>query len=158
MVCHSDARVTKLVFKPPFEYWSAIQMPGSTLVLGIWIANHLNNLLLKLNKSSIILKNNPTNFNSNFFLVVNAGELLGVPGALVGQSFTLLWMSLSLPFDCINVILVLSYKATLFPVYSFPTRQPFFPVYSFPTAFARYYIDPQTNTITPCYRLLLGPI
>ena len=39
-----------------------------------------------------------------------------------------------------NVILVLSYMATLFPVYIFPT--------AFSTAFTHYYTDPQTNTIT----------
>ena len=31
-----------LVFRPPFENQSKIQMPGS-MVPGIWIANHLNN-------------------------------------------------------------------------------------------------------------------
>ena len=40
-----------------------------------------------------------------------------------------------------NVILVLSFIAILFPDYSFPT--------AFSTAFVYYYIDPQTNTITP---------
>ena len=39
-----------------------------------------------------------------------------------------------------NEILVLSNIATLFPVYGFPT--------AFSTAFACYYIDPPTNTIT----------
>ena len=34
--------VNWLVFRPPFEYGSAIQMPG-TLVPGIWITNHLKN-------------------------------------------------------------------------------------------------------------------
>ena len=40
-----------------------------------------------------------------------------------------------------NVILVLSYMATLFPASKL--------YYSFSKAFACYYIDPQTNTITP---------
>ena len=34
--------VNWLVFRPPFEYGSAIQMPG-TLAPGIWITNHLKN-------------------------------------------------------------------------------------------------------------------
>ena len=40
-----------------------------------------------------------------------------------------------------NIILVLSYIATLLPVYSFSK--------AYSTCFAHYYIDPQTNTITP---------
>ena len=34
--------VNGLLFRPLFEYWSAIQMPG-TMVMGIGIANHFNN-------------------------------------------------------------------------------------------------------------------
>ena len=41
MVRYSNAWYHVLVFRPPFEYWSAIQMP-STLGAGIWTANHLN--------------------------------------------------------------------------------------------------------------------
>ena len=39
-----------------------------------------------------------------------------------------------------NIMLVLSYIATLFPFYSFSK--------AYSTRFAHYYIDPQTNTIT----------
>ena len=36
----------------PFEYWFAIQMPG-TIVLRIWIANHLNNDQVKVHYSDV---------------------------------------------------------------------------------------------------------
>ena len=43
VVQYSDHHlVYGLVFRPPFEYWSAIQMPG-IMVPGILITNHLNN-------------------------------------------------------------------------------------------------------------------
>ena len=39
-------------FRLPFEYWFAIQMPG-TIVLSIWIANHLNNDQVKVCYSDV---------------------------------------------------------------------------------------------------------
>ena len=55
---------------------------------------------------------------------------------LFGHFFTLSQDQGNLVPITLNVIFVLSYTATLFPT-------------AFSTAFARYYIDPQTNTITP---------
>ena len=40
------------VFRPPFEYRSSIQMPG-TMVPGIWIANYLNNEQIKASSSNV---------------------------------------------------------------------------------------------------------
>ena len=52
-VWYSDHHlVNGAVFRPPFEYWSAIQM-SCTIVLGIWIANHLNNKLVKVPYSDV---------------------------------------------------------------------------------------------------------
>ena len=40
------------VFRPPFEYRSVIEMPG-TMVRGIWLANHLNNEQVKVCHSDV---------------------------------------------------------------------------------------------------------
>ena len=44
--------VNELVFRPPFEYRSAIQM-SNTVVSGICIANHLNNDQVKVFRSDV---------------------------------------------------------------------------------------------------------
>ena len=49
VVWYSDHHlVNRPVLRPPFEYWSAIQMRS-----GIWITNHLNNEQLKVRYSDV---------------------------------------------------------------------------------------------------------
>ena len=48
LVRYSDHNlINRPIFRPPFEYRSAIQMPCS-MVPGIWIANHFNNKQVKV--------------------------------------------------------------------------------------------------------------
>ena len=48
VVRSSDHHLVKgLVFRPPFEYWSAIQMPGA-IVPGIRLVKHMKNEQVKV--------------------------------------------------------------------------------------------------------------